>query len=87
VQSAARAATCRDTRTTPGTKLVGDVSSETDPTKQKALYARVSDSLLDEAWNLPVSHVPNRKVSRSSVRGLRYELHEALNYTDVWLAV
>ena len=41
-----------------------------------------NDFLFDEAWN----HVPNRNVSRPSVRALRYELHEALNDTDAWLA-
>jgi ABC-type transport system substrate-binding protein len=66
--------------------LVDDVSSEVDPDKRKALYARINAYLLDEAWNLPVTHSPNRVATRKNVRGLRYELHEALNYAEVSLA-
>ena len=67
-------------------KLVDDVSGETDAAKRAALYAQISDFLLDEAWNLPVTHSPNRVASRKNVQGLHFELHEALNFTDVSLA-
>jgi peptide/nickel transport system substrate-binding protein len=67
-------------------KLVDDVSSETDPTKRSALYTQINDVLLDEAWNLPVTHSPNRVVSHKNVHGLHFELHEALNFADVSLS-
>jgi peptide/nickel transport system substrate-binding protein len=67
-------------------KLVDEVSSEIDPAKRGNLYAQINEFLLDEAWNLPVTHSPNRVASRKNVRGLSYELHEALNYTEVSLA-
>jgi peptide/nickel transport system substrate-binding protein len=67
-------------------KLVDDVSSETDASKRSALYMQINDFLLDQAWNLPVTHSPNRVASHKNVHGLHYELHEALNFTDVTLA-
>jgi peptide/nickel transport system substrate-binding protein len=67
-------------------KLVDDISSETDPAKRKSLCAQINDFLLDQAWNLPVTHSPNRVASRKNVRGLAFELHEALNFAHVSLA-
>jgi peptide/nickel transport system substrate-binding protein len=67
-------------------KLVDDISSETDVAKRSALYSQINEFLLDEAWNLPVTHSPNRVVSHKNVHGLRYELHEALNFADVSLS-
>ena len=66
-------------------KLVDDVSSETDATRRTALYTQINEFLLDEAWNLPVTHSPNRVVSHKNVHGLRYEMHEALNFAEVSL--
>lgn len=67
-------------------KLVDDVSSELDPAKRKLLYAQINNFLLDEAWDLPVTHAPNRVATRKNVHGLAFELHEALNYAEVSLA-
>lgn len=67
-------------------KLVDDVSSELDPAKRKLLYTQINDFLLDEAWDLPVTHAPNRVATRKNVHGLAFELHEALNYAEVSLA-
>jgi peptide/nickel transport system substrate-binding protein len=67
-------------------KLVDDVSSETDASKRQALYVQINDFLLDQAWNLPVTHSPNRVASRTNVQGLHFELHEALNFAQVKLA-
>jgi peptide/nickel transport system substrate-binding protein len=67
-------------------KLVDDISSETDATRRGALYTQINDFLLDEAWNLPVTHSPNRVVSHKNVHGLQYELHESLNFADVSLS-
>jgi ABC-type transport system substrate-binding protein len=66
--------------------LVDGVSSEVDPAKRTSLCAQINDFLLDEAWNLPVTHSPNRVVTRKNVRGLAFELHEALKFTEVSLA-
>jgi peptide/nickel transport system substrate-binding protein len=66
--------------------LVDGVSSEVDPARRTSLYAQINDFLLDEAWNLPVTHSPNRVVTRQNVRGLSFELHEALKFTEVSLA-
>ena len=67
-------------------RLVDDVSAETDASKRAALYTQINDFLLDQAWNLPVTHSPNRVVSHKNVHGLGYELHEALNFSEVSLA-
>ena len=67
-------------------RLVDDVSAETDPAKRAVLYTQINDFLLDQAWNLPVTHSPNRVVSHKTVHGLGYELHEALNFSEVSLA-
>ncbi len=66
-------------------QLVDAVSSELDPSKRKDLYQQIDQFLLDEAWNLPVTHSPNRVATRKTVNGLHFELHEALNYADVQL--
>ena len=67
-------------------KLVDAVSSEVDSAKRKDLYQQIDQFLLDEAWNLPVTHSPNRVATRNNVVGLNFELHEALNYAEASLA-
>jgi ABC-type oligopeptide transport system substrate-binding subunit len=68
------------------TRLVNQILAVADPASQKLLYAQLNDYWLDQSWVLPVTQNPPRVAARANVRGLRYDAHEALVLSDVWLA-
>lgn len=67
-------------------QLANKVLSETDPAKQQSLYAELNDYFLDQSFEIPLTQDPPRLVARANIRGLRYDAHEALVLSDVWLA-
>jgi peptide/nickel transport system substrate-binding protein len=67
------------------TQLVMQVVTETDPIKQRALYARLNDYYLDQCWVLPIIPNPQRVAARAAVHGLRYDAHQALVLAEAWL--
>ncbi|HEV7664710.1 MAG TPA: ABC transporter substrate-binding protein [Chloroflexota bacterium] len=68
------------------TQLASQVLAEIDPARQRVLYEQLNDYVLDQSWVMPVTQNPPHLVARSAVRGLRYDAHEALVLSDVWLA-
>jgi hypothetical protein len=50
------------------------------------LYARLNDFWLDQAWALPIVQNPPHHAARANVRGMRFDAHEAIVLSDVWLA-
>jgi peptide/nickel transport system substrate-binding protein len=66
--------------------LVDRVLTATDPDSQTTLYRELNDYLLDQSWVLPITQSPSKIAARANVRGLRYDQHDALVLSDVWLA-
>jgi peptide/nickel transport system substrate-binding protein len=67
------------------TQLVRQVVTQSDPTRQRVLYAQLNDFYLDQCWVLPIIPNPQRVAARAAVRGLRYDAHQALVAAEVWL--
>jgi peptide/nickel transport system substrate-binding protein len=64
-------------------ELAGRVQVETDPARQKQLYAEVTDLLLDESFSIPVSgNVGVNAVFSSKVQGVRFTKFTGLSYRD-----
>lgn len=66
-------------------ELVDAATVETDPAKQKALFKQLSDLMLDECFNLPVT--PNKRAwaTRAYVKGLDYSAYDRVVLGKVWL--
>src|SRR5262249_28826390 len=67
-------------------QLTARVAVESDPMKQKSLYAELNDYYLDQSWVLVMMQSPEHHVARAGVQGLRYDPHLALVLPDVWLS-
>jgi peptide/nickel transport system substrate-binding protein len=66
--------------------VVDAVSVETDPAKQKMLFAQMNDLILDLSWNLPVSNYPQYYLTQSVYKGLSFSMHAGgFVFTDAWL--
>jgi peptide/nickel transport system substrate-binding protein len=66
--------------------LAASISAETDPQKQKQLYSRLNDLLVDEAFAVAIASASPRMTLKSAVQGLGYTMHEGFVWTNVWLA-
>jgi peptide/nickel transport system substrate-binding protein len=65
------------------TSLVNSVSSETDPAKQKALYASVNDYMLDQSFTMPISSNPITLLTTKKVHDIDFLMHiGALGFTN-----
>jgi peptide/nickel transport system substrate-binding protein len=68
------------------TAFVDAVLSETDPTKQKALYAQVNDYILDQSFTAPISANPVTITLNKKVQGIGYFLRGgSVSFTNMWL--
>jgi peptide/nickel transport system substrate-binding protein len=67
------------------TQLLGQVATETDPTKQKQLYSQLNDLLLDEAFVWPIATAPFRVMARASTHNVGFLLHDAIDIRRIWL--
>jgi peptide/nickel transport system substrate-binding protein len=61
------------------------VASEADPDKQKTLYARMNDYILDQSWAMPMCTNPQILVGSSKVKGLEPNQYGAWYFTNAWL--
>jgi hypothetical protein len=68
------------------TQLTAALLVETDPSKQKALYDQLNDQVLASSFALVISPAPPIVIAHAGVRGLRYDLHEALVMREVSIA-
>src|SRR5579864_6230951 len=57
------------------TSLVNSTLSETDATKQKDLYVRLNDYILDQSFTVPIATYPYTILMHSNVKGVEYQLH------------
>jgi peptide/nickel transport system substrate-binding protein len=69
------------------TDLVNSALSEVDPAKQKDLYGRLNDYILDQSFTAAIATYPYTILMRSNVKGTTYLLHNGgLNFTETYLA-
>ncbi|HEY1291920.1 MAG TPA: ABC transporter substrate-binding protein [Chloroflexota bacterium] len=69
------------------TDLVNTALSEVDPGKQKDLYGRLNDYILDQSFTTPIATYPYTILMRSNVNGTTYLLHNGgLNFTETYLS-
>ena len=68
------------------TKPTEDLTYQPYTTISPELYGQLNDFLLDESFVIGVSGYPTNIATSAKVQGVRYTLHEALSFTDAWLA-
>jgi peptide/nickel transport system substrate-binding protein len=68
------------------TELVSKLFTETDPAQQKALYTRLNDFLLDQAFHLAYGLQPVGVVTRKNVRDITVNPFPVGAYNRAWLA-
>ncbi len=69
------------------TDLVNSSLSEVDPAKQKDLYGRLNDYILDQSFTVAIATYPYTILMRSNVQGTGYLLHNGgLDFTGTYLA-
>jgi peptide/nickel transport system substrate-binding protein len=67
------------------TALMRKLDTETDPAEQRAVYAAIRKTILDESWAITVARSVPAAAMSSRVHGLRYALEERLVPTEAWL--
>ncbi|MBV9579039.1 MAG: ABC transporter substrate-binding protein [Chloroflexi bacterium] len=67
-------------------QLADGLLKETDPAKQKQVYAQWLDYILDQSWAMPFSNTVPRTVTTARVQGFSYNMTEFLMPNDVWLS-
>jgi peptide/nickel transport system substrate-binding protein len=67
-------------------QLLDASTTETDPQKQKQIYAQLNDLLLDEAFNTALASASPRMLLRSNFKGIGYTRHEGFDWTGLWKA-
>jgi peptide/nickel transport system substrate-binding protein len=68
------------------TDLVNTSLSEVDAAKQKDLYGRLNDYILDQSFTAAIATYPYTILMRDNVKGVSYLLHNGgLNFTESYL--
>ena len=67
-------------------EIVNAISTQPDAAKRKPFYDQLNDFLLDEQFVIMVSSNAESVVTRANVQDLRWDLHGARKYAEVWLA-
>jgi peptide/nickel transport system substrate-binding protein len=65
--------------------LVGDAISEPDAVKQKQIYARLNDFILDESFTIPLSSFPLILLTTTKVHGITPHMHQGFSLTEAWV--
>lgn len=65
--------------------LTDGLLHETDPAKQKQIYADWMDYIQDESWAMPWSNTAPRFVYASRLHGVRWNLADYMMTNDAWL--
>jgi len=61
------------------TALVNQATTETDPTKAKALYSKWNDYVLDQSWILVECNNAQIVAAQPKVKGIAWNMHEGLD--------
>ena len=67
-------------------QLAQAMATETDAAKQKQIYSKMNDLLVDEAFAVAIASASPRMLLKANVEGLDYTMHEGFVWTNVWLA-
>jgi ABC-type transport system substrate-binding protein len=67
-------------------QIADGLLKETDPAKQKQVYAQWINFITDESWVFPWSNTVPRAAATAKVQGLTYNMTEFLMPNDAWLA-
>jgi ABC-type transport system substrate-binding protein len=67
-------------------QLLNEMSVETDSTKQKALYSRLNDLLLDQSFLMPISPTVPGVLTSPAVHDVGFFRHEGIDLRQAWLA-
>ena len=62
---------------------VAKMSTELDPTKQKELFARANQILIDESFNMPLTNQPYFWVSTAKVTGFAFNKSNMILFTKI----
>jgi peptide/nickel transport system substrate-binding protein len=68
------------------TQVAAGLQTETDPAKQKQVYAQWIQYITDQSWCFPWSNTVPRTVTTANVQGMTYNMTEFLMPNDAWLA-
>lgn len=68
------------------TQIASGLLTETDPSKQKQVFATWVDYILDQSWAMPFSNTVPRTATTARVQGLQYNMTEFLMPNNAWLA-
>jgi len=67
------------------TQQVAAAGTETDPTRQKQIYAQLNDLVLDESFVAIVSTSPQIMLTTARVHGLSPTAHASFSFTNAWM--
>ncbi|HEX8969420.1 MAG TPA: ABC transporter substrate-binding protein [Chloroflexota bacterium] len=66
-------------------EIVAQVATEPDAARQKTLYARMNDYILDQSWAMPIATNPQILVATNKLKGVTTNQYGAWYFTDAWL--
>jgi len=66
-------------------QIVNAVETEVDPARQKDLYARMNDFMLDQCWIIVPSNLPASNLISSKVHGLVPTQYGGFSYVNAWI--
>ncbi|MBV9582248.1 MAG: ABC transporter substrate-binding protein [Chloroflexi bacterium] len=66
-------------------QLTDGLLHETDPARQKQIYADWMDYIQDESWAMPWSNTAPRFMQTAKVHGVRWNLADYMMTNDAWL--
>lgn len=67
-------------------QLVNTLSTEPDAAKRKPLYDQLNDFLLDQQFVIVVASHAEAVVSRANLQNVRWDMHGARRYAEMWFA-
>ena len=73
-------------KTDDWTTMVNAVSTETDPAKQKQLYAQVNDYMIDQAWSIVFAERALIWLTRSAVQNMIPTGRSSFLWDQVWIS-
>jgi peptide/nickel transport system substrate-binding protein len=66
-------------------QLVTAAGTETDPARQKQIYAQLNDLILDESFAPIVASSPGVMMTTTKVHGMAPTYHASFSFTNAWL--
>jgi peptide/nickel transport system substrate-binding protein len=73
-------------KTDEWTTLVNTVGTETDPEKQKQLYAQVNDYMIDQAWSIVFAERAVIWLARNAIQNVNPTGRSSFVWDEVWIS-